>query len=61
MTECKVDYEEQCRIKANEGDLEKALLFCKEAINQNKVNPIYYHLLASIEQNQETLRMLLMH
>ena len=50
VIECKVDYEEQCRLKANEGDLENALLFCKEAINQNKVNPIYYHLLASIEQ-----------
>jgi len=50
VIEYKVDYEEQCRIKANEGDLEKALLFCKEAIKQNKVNPIYYHLLASIEQ-----------
>ena len=50
VIEYKVDYEEQCRIKANEGDLEKALLFCKKAINQNKVNPIYYHLLASIEQ-----------
>lgn len=50
VIEYKVDYEEQCRIKANEGDLEKALLFCKEAINQNKVNSIYYHLLASIEQ-----------
>jgi chemotaxis protein methyltransferase CheR len=50
VNECKVDYEEQCRLKANEGDLEQALLLCKEAINQNKVNPIYYHLLASIEQ-----------
>lgn len=48
--EFKVDYEEQCRLKANEGELEKALLLCKEAINQNRVNPIYYHLLASIEQ-----------
>ena len=46
----KVDYEEQCRAKANEGNLEEAILICKKAINQNKVNPIYYHLLASIEQ-----------
>lgn len=50
VTEDKVNYEEQCRLKADEGELENALLLCKEAINQNKVNPIYYHLLASIEQ-----------
>ena len=50
VIECKINYEEQCRLKANEGELEKALLLCKEAINQNKVNPIYYHLLANIEQ-----------
>lgn len=49
-SECKINYEEQCRLKANEGELEEALLLCKEAINQNKVNPIYYHLLANIEQ-----------
>lgn len=48
--ESKINYEEQCRLKANEGELEKALLLCKEAINQNKVNPVYYHLLANIEQ-----------
>lgn len=48
--ENKINYEEQCRLKANEGELEKALLLCKEAINQNKVNPVYYHLLANIEQ-----------
>jgi len=46
----KVDYEQQCRTKANEGNLNEAILICKKAINQNKVNPIYYHLLASIEQ-----------
>lgn len=46
----KVNYEEQCRAKANEGNLKEAILICKKAINQNKVNPIYYHLLASIEQ-----------
>lgn len=46
----KVDYEEQCREKANSGNLDEALAICKKAIEQNKVNPIYYHLLASIEQ-----------
>lgn len=50
VIKCKFDYEKQCRLKANEGDLEKALLLCKKTINQDKINPIYYHLLASIEQ-----------
>lgn len=50
VTDYKVDYEKQCREKANSGNLDEALAICKKAIEQNKVNPIYYHLLASIEQ-----------
>ena len=50
MRDSKVDYEEQCRTKANEGDLQEAMLICKKAINENKINPKYYYLLANIEQ-----------
>jgi chemotaxis protein methyltransferase CheR len=52
----KIDYEEQCRAKANEGNLQEARSICKKAISQNKVNPIYYHLLASIEQELGNLK-----
>lgn len=45
-----VDYEELCREKANQGNLQEALTICEKAISQNKVNPRYYYLFASIEQ-----------
>lgn len=45
-----INYEELCLRKADEGNLEEALEICKKAINENKVNPKYYYLLANIEQ-----------
>jgi chemotaxis protein methyltransferase CheR len=46
----KIDYEAICRQKANEGDLIEAKAMCEKAIEQNKVKPEQYYLLATIEQ-----------
>lgn len=39
-----------CRSFANEGKLLEALEWCKKAIDKDKINPVYYQLLANIEQ-----------
>jgi chemotaxis protein methyltransferase CheR len=56
VSDTKVDYETTCREKANEGNLIEAKEICKKAIEQNKVKPEYYYLLASIEQEQGNLK-----
>lgn len=45
-----VEVEDLCRSFANEGKLLEALEWCKKAIDKDKINPIYYQLLANIEQ-----------
>ncbi|CAH2214409.1 CheR family methyltransferase [Tepidibacter aestuarii] len=37
---------------ANDGKLEEAIEWCKKAISIDKINPFYYYLLASIQQEQ---------
>lgn len=46
------DFELLCRSSANEGNFEEALKWCEEAISSDKINPYYYYLLASIQQEQ---------
>ena len=46
------EFESLSRSFANEGKLEEALEYCKKAINEDKINPVYYHLLAGIQQEQ---------
>jgi Methylase of chemotaxis methyl-accepting proteins len=47
------EFEAKCRSLANEGNLGDALEWCKKAINKYKMNPVYYHLLANIQQELE--------
>ncbi|MBV7272424.1 tetratricopeptide repeat protein [Clostridiaceae bacterium UIB06] len=44
------EVEDLCRSFANEGKLLEALEWCKKAIDKDKINPVYYQLLANIEQ-----------
>ncbi|MTK10925.1 MAG: hypothetical protein F8N39_02085 [Clostridiaceae bacterium] len=44
------DFEFLCRSSANEGNFEEALKWCEKAISSDKINPYYYYLLASIQQ-----------
>ncbi|QXM06195.1 CheR family methyltransferase [Crassaminicella indica] len=44
--------EKLSRLFANEGNLEEAIRWCKKAIAIDKINPLYYYLLASIQQEQ---------
>lgn len=46
------DFELLCRSSANEGNFEEALKWCEKAISSDKINPYYYYLLASIQQEQ---------
>ncbi|QZY57300.1 CheR family methyltransferase [Crassaminicella profunda] len=46
------DFEKLSRSFANEGKLEEAIQWCKKAIAIDKINPLYYYLLASIQQEQ---------
>jgi chemotaxis protein methyltransferase CheR len=45
-------FEKLARSFANEGNLEEAITWCKKAIAIDKINPLYYYLLASIQQEQ---------
>lgn len=51
----KENFEALCRSCADEGKLEEAIQWCEKAILRDKINPIYYHLLASIQQEQGEL------
>lgn len=55
-TNHKIDYERQCREKANEGNLQEAMLICKKAIDEDKMNPKHYYLLSSIEQEAGNIK-----
>lgn len=46
------DFELLCRSSANEGNFEEALKWCEKAISSDRINPYYYYLLASIQQEQ---------
>lgn len=46
------EFETISRSFANEGKLEEAIEWCEKAIFMNKINPFYYYLLASIQQEQ---------
>ncbi|WFD11282.1 CheR family methyltransferase [Tepidibacter hydrothermalis] len=46
------EFETIARSFANEGKLEEAIEWCKKAISVDKINPFYYYLLASIQQEQ---------
>ncbi len=46
------EFETISRSFANEGKLEEAIEWCKKAIFIDKINPFYYYLLASIQQEQ---------
>lgn len=49
------DFEFLCRSSANEGNFQEALKWCEKAISSDKINPYYYYLLASIQQEQENI------
>lgn len=51
----KEDFEALSRCCADEGKLEEAIQWCEKAILKDKINPRYYHLLASIQQEQGEL------
>lgn len=46
------EFEIISRSFANEGKLEEAIRWCEKAILVDKINPLYYYLLASIQQEQ---------